>query len=273
VTESGSIYFLGNKRDANSNVVRKLWEEKMVVAQQEKFLKTEEMRQFFNDCEQFDPNLKVLINQLSRLDSNEDPDYDSVTGKVPAPVQLLDFPVPGKGKKPLEILGSILQEKSPKVGLLRLSICQLVADLLAKRYKALDELIEKSGILGNCVEMFFVYDKCSILHCYVTQMVTHILNTSNKSLISYLLVKCDLIFLILESPRNAEFRAHLLDIASLIEERAKEFPFIASLLENVPDWQTIAKEEIAKKTQKEEQPFKPPLKNKTQQNLLLLTNG
>eukprot|EP01120_Amphizonella_sp_Union-15-10_P016000 TRINITY_DN8326_c0_g1_i1.p1 TRINITY_DN8326_c0_g1~~TRINITY_DN8326_c0_g1_i1.p1 ORF type:complete len:674 (-),score=220.80 TRINITY_DN8326_c0_g1_i1:571-2592(-) len=82
VTESGSIYFLENKKNPESNLIRKVWEETIVVLENDAEVKSEEMRQFFNGNDRLHIELKRAIEDLSRLEPFEG-DYNSELEHVP----------------------------------------------------------------------------------------------------------------------------------------------------------------------------------------------
>eukprot|EP01121_Diplochlamys_sp_Union-15-3_P012888 TRINITY_DN3924_c0_g1_i1.p1 TRINITY_DN3924_c0_g1~~TRINITY_DN3924_c0_g1_i1.p1 ORF type:complete len:571 (-),score=115.35 TRINITY_DN3924_c0_g1_i1:57-1769(-) len=257
VTESGNIYFLTHKRDS-AFTIRKVWEEKLALAEQEKVFKNDEMRQFFNECSELNSNLKVVLNQLSREPKCPQA-YDS-TVKVPECVKLLETVVPGTRKKPLETLVEILSQKSTKLGLLRHYLAQFVLDLISKGYKAIDNHLEKSGILKQFVLLFFAHSKCSVFHNSISQMIIAIFNSGNKPFIEHLMNYCNLLSLVLDSPKLSEYRPYLVNIAIVMDKRSKELPFLGQILRGNPRWQIFVKDEIGKKLQVEVQPHKPPTK-------------
>eukprot|EP01121_Diplochlamys_sp_Union-15-3_P022207 TRINITY_DN9383_c0_g1_i1.p1 TRINITY_DN9383_c0_g1~~TRINITY_DN9383_c0_g1_i1.p1 ORF type:complete len:703 (+),score=123.99 TRINITY_DN9383_c0_g1_i1:349-2457(+) len=259
VTQSGSIYFLSDQRDPSDSSVRKLWEEKIVLQEQEKFLKLEEMRQFFSQCTELNPYLTNILIQISR-EAKCELDYHSPDVKTPESILALNSVVPGIKRKPLDILVDILAAESKRVGILRLNIAQLISEFLTKRYKVLDTYLEKSGILGMFIFLFFTHEKCSVLHSYVSQMIITILNGVNKSFIQYLLLTCDFTFLLLDSPKKVEYRAHLIEIAFVIDKRSKELPFLASMLKSVTRWENFVKDDLEMILLIQEQPYKPPKK-------------
>jgi len=184
--------------------------------------------------------------------------YDTEVKLPPVIEQLIN---PKKEEEePLQVVKSIMEDKSSRLGTLRLRITELVVWFLELGYQKLDTALKETGIIGICLDLFFLFPNCSVFHALVTHMVKNIMEGSSNTLKSHILVDCNLIGNMLnhQKDHDSAFVGHFLLLANAIEACSKKVPYVSKWLSSKKEWGLFISGKVKDLKQSQVQPFLPP---------------
>ena len=123
-----------------------------------------------------------------------------------------------------KMLSSVLENYSPiipdkegapqKLTVARLNVIALISSLFRSPSSALEISCTKSGLLSSCLDLFFQFKLCNILHSHLTDIICGILNSGSSKLKFWLLSFYKLIdkLLVHRDQSDHTFRGFILKI-------------------------------------------------------------
>ncbi|CAM9269961.1 unnamed protein product, partial [Chrysoparadoxa australica] len=91
-------------------------------------------------------------------------------------------------------------EQKPRLGLVRLKIAELVDALVKLDEPAADQALVDNGTINTCLDLFFAFGECSLLHEAVSNMVLTVLKGDSRDLLQrHLIEDCQLLERLLEA--------------------------------------------------------------------------
>lgn len=139
---------------------------------------------------------------------------------------------------------------SPRCGIIRVKICELISSLIKLQYTSIDTSLVEVGIIRSCVALLFQYHWNNMLHSAVQNIIRSIVEGPSLDLKIELLQGCSLGELLIDAHfgnerdislpkgRRRGYMGHVYSLSSLLSSAATEDGAIESLLCTVPGWRS-----------------------------------
>lgn len=132
---------------------------------------------------------------------------------------LLRHPSTAHWKSPMQFSKN---EDHPILGTSRLRIARLIESLVLLGNADIDQIMCESNCLDTCLDLFWKFEWCSMLHQSVANLLVHVFEGANAraGLQEFFLVKCNLMSLLMESFEDVEDQVE--DYEEILRRRARE---------------------------------------------------